>query len=131
MDMNAGLIFGIIGAAIGIIGGLIGTYFGIKSLRRKNEQKEECDDKLEKNRWLIVYWSLFVVAMMSLLTGAFVHKFSNTGLWQAILGCVVLLFCTQFFGMWFYRELKLQVLKESKQTQMMLVEILEKIEKKS
>lgn len=129
--MNTGQIFGIIGAAFGIICGVIGAYLGIKASRRKNAPEEKDDVVLDKNRWLFLYWMLFAIALMLLLMGALVHKFNNVGLWQAILGCVILLFCTQFFGMHFYRQIKSQVIKESKQTQSMLIEILEQIGKKS
>ncbi|MFH1232173.1 MAG: hypothetical protein V1709_11835 [Planctomycetota bacterium] len=93
-------------------------------------QEEEKQDQREKWLWGTLYGGLGVVTMMSLLMGAFLHKFSNVGLWQSILACVVLLFCTQLFGMGFYRQIKLHVFKESKQTQMLLAEIMERLPEK-
>lgn len=102
------------------------VYAGYRKEVERVLQEEKNRDRSEKKIWVITYWCLFSFVILFLLMTVLVYNFSNTGLWLSLFACTILLFCTQLFGMRFCRQLKLQVIKENKQIQILIVEIMKK-----
>jgi hypothetical protein len=101
-------------------------YAQYKKEVEKMIQREE--EGFRKGKWALIigYANLVVVGVVLMLVGAFVHKFSNMGLWTGILACFVFINAVIIISAYYYHLLRLELLKESKGIQMMLAELIEK-----